>query len=165
MEVRILTATSADDFRQEVGAMLDQGQPLLRMTALRALVKHKAKPAWPIVRRLLEKPGFNDLGADERRDVLMALYVLSPEHGEPLLIEVVKKGGVFKSEGREVTRALAAAVLGEHARSRTALAALEDVSGSRWGTAEETREAASGAAAKITARLTQEAAAPPKGSA
>jgi serine/threonine protein kinase len=119
MEVRILTATSADDFRQEVGAMLDQGQPLLRMTALRALVKHKAKPAWPIVRRLLEKPGFNDLGADERRDVLMALYVLSPEHGEPLLIEVVKKGGVFKSEGREVTRALAAAVLGEHARSRT----------------------------------------------
>lgn len=163
MEVRILTATSADDFRQEVGAMLEQGQPMLRMAALKAIVKHKAKPAWPIVKRTFEKAGFNDLGADERRDVLTALYVLSPEHGEPLLVEIVKKGGVFKSEAREVTRTIAAEVLGENARSRAALQALQDVSASRWGTSDETRDAAGAAAEKITARLTQEVAAPQKG--
>ena len=162
MEVKILTATSADDFRQEVGAMLEQGQPLLRIAALKALVKHKAKPAWPIVKRAFEKPNFNDLGSDERREVMHALYLLSPEHGEPLLVDIVKKGGVFKSEAREVTRALAAEVLGEHSRSRAAVQALQDVSGSRWGTADETRDAASAAVAKITARLTQEVAGAPQ---
>jgi serine/threonine protein kinase len=142
MEVRLLTATNPEELRQEIGAVLDHGAPMVRMAALRTLVKHGVRSSWPAVKRVYDKPGFHELGTDERREVLRALYALSPEHGEPLLLELLKKGGVFRSDAREASRAIAAEVLGDLSRSNDATMALQEIASSRWGSSDDVRDAA-----------------------
>jgi hypothetical protein len=108
--------------------------------------------AFSTVARHVNKPGFHELGADEQREFLGAAIALAPDRGEQLLVEVVKKGGVF-SGGRDGTRALAADVLGEHSRSAETASVLRDLGQARWGASEEARESAQRAAVRIEARL------------
>ena len=70
-------------------------------------------------------------------------------------VEIVKKGGVFSSEGREATRALAAEVLGELGSARESAAALQEVGQTRRGVTDETRAAATAAASAILARVAE----------
>ncbi len=133
---------------------------LVRLAAQRAVTRHALKQAWPAIARQLRAPNFHELGADERRELLSALVALSPERGEPVALELVKKGGVFTSEDRETSRAIAAQALGEWSRSQAVLATLREVSQTRWGTSDETRGAAAAAAKKIAARLEGEGTTP-----
>ena len=149
MEVRVLTASSPEELRQEITPVLEQGAPMARMAALRTLLKYNVRAAWPSVKRVFEKKGFDDLGADERREVLRALVALSPEQGEPLVIDLLKKGGVFRSESREGSRAIAAEVLGELSHSPDAAAALQEVASARWSASEDVRVAARAAADRM----------------
>ncbi len=151
VEVRILTAGGADQIRQELSTLFEQGSAVVRVGALRTVVKHGVRAAWPAVKRAYDKPGFHDLGADERRELLRALVALSPDHGEPVALELLKKGGLFRSEAKETSRTIAAEVLGELSSSPEVLAALEDVSQSRWSASEGTRNAAHAAAERIRA--------------
>jgi serine/threonine-protein kinase len=91
---------------------------------------------------------------------MLTLVALSPDRGEPMAVELVKKGGVFTSEDRETSRALAADALGEYSRSPATAATLREVSQTRWGTSDETRAAAAAAAKRIAGRLGEEAASP-----
>jgi hypothetical protein len=109
--------------------------------------------AWVVLARIINGKNFNELGADERRELLRGAIVLSPERGEPLALDLAKKGGVLVSEAREATRAIAAELLGEYSRSRPTGAALHELSQSRWGLSEETRLAASNAAKRIGQRI------------
>jgi hypothetical protein len=102
---------------------------------------------------MVKAPNFNDLGYDERRELMRALVVLSPQSGEPTLLELAKKGGVIMSEAREGSRSLAIEVLGELSRSTQIANALQEIAQSRWGTSDETRNAASTAARNIYARV------------
>jgi hypothetical protein len=111
------------------------------------------KNAWAAVAKLPKAPDFNERGQDERTETFRALVVLSPERGEPIAIDMAKKGGVFVSEGREATRIAAIDALGELSRSPVVVAALREIAQSRWGTAEETRTAANEAATKIQQRI------------
>src|SRR5262249_37739740 len=135
MEVRMLWAP---DDRGELLAALE-ASAAMRLAALRLLVRHNVRAAWPAVKRIYDKAGFQDLGSDERREVFRALIVLSSDHGEPLVIDLVKKGGVFRSESRETSRSIAAEVLGDYSRSQAVVTALKDVANSRWGVSEELR--------------------------
>ena len=79
--------------------------------------------------------------------------ILSPERGEPVLLDLAKKGGVLTSEEREATRAMAAELLGDLSRSRQTAMALQEIANARWGVSEETRMAASNGAKRIGQRL------------
>jgi len=153
IEARVLTAPSADAAQQELGALLDNTSALVRMAALRAVTRYQMRNVWVTVSRIINGKSFNELGNDERRELLRAAILLSPERGEPLALELAKKGGVLVSENREATRALAAELLGELSRSRQTGAALHELANSRWGLSEETRMAAAAAAKRIAQRL------------
>ncbi|MBX3189305.1 MAG: protein kinase [Labilithrix sp.] len=153
VEARVLVAPSAEHAQQELGALLDNASALVRMAALRTISRYQMRSNWPTVARIINGKTFNELGSDERRELLRAVIILSPERGEPLALELAKKGGVLVSENREATRALAAELLGELSRSRQTGAALHELSQSRWGLSEETRMAAANAAKRIGQRL------------
>jgi eukaryotic-like serine/threonine-protein kinase len=160
IEARVLLAATAELALKEVTSSLESGSALVRMAALRTSMRYGMKNAWPSVARAIQAKNFNELGNDERRELLRACIVLSLDRGEPVLLEVVKKGGVLTSEEREATRAMAAELLGELSRSRPTAMALTEIANARWGVTEETRMAAANAAKRIGQRLAQ-----PQGSA
>jgi hypothetical protein len=130
------------------------------MAALRTSTRYGMRNVWPTIARIIGAKNFNELGSDERRELLRSCVLLSPERGEPVLVDLAKKGGVLTSEEREATRALAAELLGELSRSRPTAMALQEIANARWGVSEETRMAAANAAKRIGIRLAQ-----PQGSA
>jgi serine/threonine protein kinase len=153
VEASVLTAPSAEHAQQQLGAMLDNASALVRMAAMRTLTRYQMRNTWPTVARIINGKNFNELGNDERRELLRCAILLSPERGEPLALDLAKKGGVLVSENREATRTLAAELLGELSRSRQTGAALHELANSRWGLSEETRTAAANAAKRIGQRL------------
>jgi hypothetical protein len=157
----VLIAPSAEHAQQELGALLDNASALVRLAALRAVTRYQMRNNWPTVARIINGKTFNELGNDERRELLRTAIILSPDRGEPLALELAKKGGVLVSENREATRALAAELLGELSRSRQTGVALHELAQSRWGLSEETRMAAATAAKRIGQRLAM----PPQGGA
>jgi hypothetical protein len=110
------------------------------------------RAVWPTISRIIGAKNFNDLGADERRELLRALVALSSERGEPIALDIAKKGGVLVSDEREATRTMAAEVLGEFSRSIAVATALNELASARWGVSEETRAASSAAAQNIIQR-------------
>jgi serine/threonine protein kinase len=160
IEAKVLLASSAEQVQGELMQLLESGSALVRMAAQRAVTRHALKQAWPAIARQVRATNFHELGADERRALMHTLVALSPERGEPMAVELVKKGGVFTSEDRETSRALAADALGEWSRSPATLATLREVSQTRWGTSDETRAAAAAAAKKIAGRLGEEGTSP-----
>jgi len=153
VEARVLVAASPEQAQQEASALLDNASAFVRMAALRTITRYQMRGAWPAVVRLVNGKNFNELGNDERRELLRTAILVSPDRGEPLALELAKKGGVLVSENREATRALAAELLGEFSRSRQTGAALHELAQARWGLSEETRLAAANAAKRIAQRL------------
>jgi serine/threonine protein kinase len=160
VEARVLVAPSPEHAQKELVAMLDNSSALVRMAALRATTRYGMRNAWPTIARIISAKNFNELGTDERRELLRACVLLSPERGEPVLLDLAKKGGVLTSDEREATRAMAAELLGDLSRSRQTAMALTEIANARWGVSEETRMAAANAAKRIGARVAQ-----PQGSA
>lgn len=152
LEAKILAAGTPDQANAELSTVLESSSALLRMAALRAISRHGLRGAFPAIARHVKAPNFNELGTDERRELLRTLIILSADHGEGLVLEILKKGGVFVSQSREGTRVVAAEVLGELSRSMLVNEALREISQTRWGTSEETRSAALVASSKVSAR-------------
>jgi serine/threonine-protein kinase len=153
VDARIMTAPSPDHAQRELGSLLDNGSALVRIAALRSGVRYGIRTAWPTIARIIGAKNFNELGNDERRELLRACAVLAPERGEPLLLDIAKKGGVLSSEEREATRAMAAELLGDLSRSRPTAMALQEIANARWGVSDEVRMAAANAAKRIGQRL------------
>jgi len=151
LEARVLLAGSGEALQLELSGMLDHHDVFTRMGALAAMRRHGVTSAWGAVAKHVRAPGFHELGADEQREFLGAAIALQADRGEQLLLEVVKKGGVF-SGGRDGTRALAAEVLGEHSRSAETASVLRELGQARWGANEEARDSAQRAAVRIEAR-------------
>ncbi len=153
VEARVLVAGSQEQAQGELIALLENPSPFARIAALRVITRYGVRNAWPTVARIIGGKSFNELGNDERRELLRACLALSPERGEPLVLDIAKKGGVLVSENREATRALAAELLGDLSRSRQVAVALSELAQSRWGVSDETKTAAANAAKKIGQRL------------
>jgi hypothetical protein len=152
VEARVLVAPSPDHAQTELSGLLDNQSAFVRMAALRTITRYGMRAAWPTVARVIGGKNFNELGNDERRELLRAVIVLIPDRGEPLALDLAKKGGVLVSENREATRTLAAELLGEFSRSRQVASALNELAQARWGVSEETRSAAGIAAKRIAQR-------------
>jgi eukaryotic-like serine/threonine-protein kinase len=152
-EAKVLSAGNADAVQNELGQMMDNQSALVRMAALRTSARYRAKGVWPAIARAVKAPAFNDLGLDERRELLRALVVLGPQSGEPMVLEIAKKGGVLLTEEKEATRLAAIETLGELSHSGGVSMALHEVSQSRWGSSEDTRAAAASAARQINMRI------------
>jgi hypothetical protein len=133
--------------------MAEEGEPEVRVAALRALVGHDVASAVPRLIKRAQDGGFHKLPADERREVLAAMYTLSPERAEPVVIEIVQKHGLLVDEAVEETRALAADLLGQRSRSSDALQAVLGATKRRWWNTQLLREAAARAAEAIAARI------------
>jgi hypothetical protein len=155
VEARVLLAPSPDHAQREVGSLLDNNSAFARMAASRTSARYGMRSSWPTIARIIGAKNFNELGSDERREHLRACLILSPERGEPILLDLAKKGGVLTSEEREATRAMAADLLGELSRSRQTAMALQEIANARWGVSEETKLAAANAAKRIGQRLSQ----------
>ncbi len=160
VEARVLIAPSADHAQKEIASFLENNSALLRMAALRTSTRYGMRNVWPSVARIIQAKNFNELGSDERKELLRACMMLDPGRGEPVLLDLAKKGGVLTSEEREATRAMAAELLGDLSRSRPTAMALQEIANARWGVSKETQGAAANAAKRIGARL-----ASPQGSA
>jgi eukaryotic-like serine/threonine-protein kinase len=152
VEAKALAA--GDAAHAELTAMCENASPLMRMAAARAATRYGVKGAWAAVARQVKLPDFNERGSDERKEFLRALVALSPDRGEPIALEMAKKGGVFVSDSRETTRAAAAEALGAISRSPQVAAGLRELAQARWGTSDETRSAAAAAADLISQRIT-----------
>lgn len=161
IETKIVSSPTPEAAFAEVGKMLENASALIRLTALRAVVRHGMKNVYPAVARQVRAASFHDLAADERSELLRTAVLLSPEHGEPLVLDLVRKGGVFTSQARESSRAIAAQVLGELAVAPDTIESLRELAQARWGISEETRLAASTAASLIQTRTRRTA--PPGG--
>jgi eukaryotic-like serine/threonine-protein kinase len=153
IEAKVLSAGNPDAAQNELGQMLDNQSALVRMAALRTSARYRVKGVWPAVARAVKAPAFNELGLDERRELLRALVVLGPQSGEPMVLEIAKKGGVLLTEEKEATRLAAIETLGELSHSGGVSMALHEVSQSRWGSSEDTRAAAANAARLINQRI------------
>jgi hypothetical protein len=153
VEAKVLCAGNPEAAQGELGQMLDNTSALVRMAALRAIARYRIKGNWSAIARVVKQPTFNELGLDERKELLRALVAVSVQSGEPIALELAKKGGMLVSEEREATRVAAIEVLGDLSRSGTVSQAMHEISQSRWGTSEETRTAASNAAKAINQRI------------
>ena len=153
IEARVMMSTSPEQAQNEVSNLIENQNVFVRLAALRAAIRFGLRGAWPNVARVVNGKAFSELGSDERRELLRALLILSPERGEPIALELAKKGGVLVSGEREATRAMAAEVLGDCSRSMGIAHALNELSQTRWGISEETRHASAAAAKKIASRV------------
>jgi len=151
LEAKVLSEGEAAT--NEIASLCEHAVAVTRLAALRTLGRYRLKNGWPAVARMPKAADFNERGQDERTETFRALIVLSPERGEPIALDMARKGGVFVSEGREATRIAAIDVLGELSRSPGIVTALREIALSRWGTAEETRTAASEAANRVQQRI------------
>jgi HEAT repeat protein len=158
IEAKVLSSGNPEQAHGELGQMLENPSALVRMAALRAIARYRVKATWPAIARTVKAPQFNELGLDERRELLRALIVLSPQSGEPIALELAKKGGIIASEEREATRVAAIEALGKLSRSPSVSQAMHEISQSRWGTSDETRAAAGEAARAINLRIREGAA-------
>jgi hypothetical protein len=157
VEAKVLTASSIESASSELIAMAESAQPLLRMAALRSITRYGVVGAWAQISRVVNSKEFSDKGNDERKELLRALVALVPDRGEPIALELAKKGGVFVSETREATRVAAMEALGAVSRSTNVVNVLREIAQARWGTSDETRGAAGKAADAIAARLQESA--------
>ena len=152
LEAKVLFAGNAEAIAAELGTMLDSDSAMARMAATKAGVRYMVKALWPIVLRHVKAPALHELGSDERADLMSALILLSPERGEPVAIEMAKKGGVFSSGEKEASRLSAIEALGACSRSNAVVTALREVAQKGWGTSDEVRGAAGAAADRVAQR-------------
>jgi hypothetical protein len=152
-EVAASVAKSPEALRDQLTQLAEQADPEVRVAALRAIVGHGVQGAAPRLMKRAQESAFHKLPEGERRELLTAIYSLDPERGEPVVIEIVQKHGLFVDDAVEQTRALAAELLGQRARSNEALQAVLAATKRRWWNTQPLRDAAVRAAEAIGARM------------
>jgi len=146
-------ASTPEQLRDDLNRLVDAPNPELRQAALRAMANHQVKAAGPLLMKRVQDPTFNQLPVDERRELFTALYALFPQRGEQLAMEIVQKHGLLVDDDLELTRALCAELLGQHAKSQEALEAVLQAVRKRWWNTQLLRDAALVAAEAIAARI------------
>jgi hypothetical protein len=151
LEARLASGQSADGVA-ELGALVEHGTATARAAALRTAVRHGMRTLFPLVVRLAREPSFDALAESDRLEILRALLLLSPEHGEPVVVEILRRGGMMATGSREASRVLAARALGEAGRTIASHDALRHVEAARVGVSEALRRAAAEAARAVARR-------------
>ncbi len=152
-EATAYLAQTPDQLKDELTRLTEHPQPDVRQAALRTMAYHQVRSAGPLLVKRVQDPTFNQLPSQERRELFSALYVLNPQRGEQLAVEIVQKHGLLVDEQLEETRAICADLLGQNSKTMEALDAVLQASKRRWWNTQPLRESALAAAEAIAARL------------
>ncbi|HVY46143.1 MAG TPA: hypothetical protein VHB21_09700, partial [Minicystis sp.] len=90
-EATALLAATPDQLRDELLQLAENADPGVRAAALRALAHHQVRAAGPLLVRRVQDATFHQLPADERRELLAALFALHLARAEALAIELLQK--------------------------------------------------------------------------
>jgi predicted Ser/Thr protein kinase len=150
--VAMRAAANMEGLRDELGKLMTDHDPAVRMASLRTLVRYKVKEAGPPLALHIQSAAFHKLAVDERQLFFETLYELSPARGEALLKDLVSKAGMFTREDVDDTRILAMNFLVRVGTSKEVLQVLEQASG-KWGNSAAVKNAAQQAAIQFKARL------------
>ena len=146
-------ATSDIELTQELMKLFRSHDQDVRWAALDTFTRHKVMSAGPALVAVVEDKSFKGRSLAEQERVFNALFALNPGRTESLLTDLLSSHGIMRNDELEVTRVLAARMLGEHARGDKALAALKKATGRGWWNSPELREVAVLAANQIQARM------------
>ncbi len=135
----------------ELRRALEEAPAGARVATLVDAERHKVQAVAPPLIERLKSPSFSALPREERRQTMATLAAVSPERAEALAIELLLDARI-RSEAHDVTRELAAELLGRIATSREAAEALSAASKSHWEASESARAAAARALSMFTAR-------------
>jgi serine/threonine protein kinase len=146
-------ATSDIQLTQELMKLFKSPDQGVRWAALDTFVRHSVLSAGPALVAVVEDKSFRTRAFDEQERVFDALVALNPTRTETLLTSLIASHGIMRNDELERTRTLAARVLGEHAKTKEALAAVKKATGRGWWNSPELREVAVLAANQIEARI------------
>ncbi len=147
-----IEGASSERLRTELRSLLEDKTEDVRVAALKAMVLHQIRIAGPYLVLRIKSSGFDKLSKAEKREALATVYALAPQRAEALALELAADSQLMGGDSHDVTRELAAEVLGKHSRSPDALKALREISGKRWGNSDRVRATASVAVEQIEPR-------------
>ncbi len=149
-EATALLATNPDQLRDELLQLVENQDPAVRAAALRALAHHQVRAAGPLLVRRVQDPSFHQVAAEERRELLSALFALHLARAEAISIEILAKHSLLGTDdATEQTRAICAELLGHNSQSQEALDAVLGALKRRWWNSQLLRDAAAFAADAI----------------
>ena len=149
-----LLATNPDQLRDDLLQLVENPDPAVRAAALRALAHHQVRAAGPLLVRRVQDASFHQLAAEERRELLSALFALHLARAEALSIEILEKlSRLVTAVATEQTRAICAELLGHNSQSAEALEAVLGALKRRWWNSQLLRDAAAPAADAIAGRM------------
>ena len=151
-----LEGVSSARVRTEMKALLEDPDPTVRVSALKAMVKNELHLAGPFLVMRIKSKEFPKLERHEREIALETVAALAPERAEKLACELLTDGKVFSTESHEETREIAAQLLADIGTRRESLAVLEELAKRRWKNSTRVREAATRAAGALQARWIRE---------
>jgi hypothetical protein len=142
----------AEMVKTELGRLLEDPSPAVRMEALRMVAKLNVVAAGPILTRTTQAEAFHELPQDERKAWFEALFKLNAVRAEGIAVEMLNKKQIIPSEAIEATREVAARMLAG-CTSSDALEALRNASKRRWWNTQPVRDAATESLAAAEAKL------------
>jgi hypothetical protein len=146
---------SSERLRLELKALLEDSEAGVRMATLRSIQRNRVRAAGPGLVLRIKASVFDSLPVEERKVALEALEALAPTRAEDVCVELLKETRVITTDAHEVTRSLAAEVLGRIASTEETMRALEAAAGARWRNSERVRESAGRARDAIVVRMSQ----------
>lgn len=152
-----LEGVAGSRVREEMRKLIEDPDPTVRVSALRAMVDNKLLLAGPFLVMRIKSKEFPKLDLEERREALRTVGALAPDRAEKLCVEIIEDGKLLSNDSHESTREIACEVLGEMATHKSTLEALKAIAGRRWKNSARVREAASRAAGALEARWMREA--------
>ena len=114
-------AGSPDAALPDLLQMLEDPRVDRRVLALQTLLRFQLKAGHPAIARKAKMAPLHQLSGEERYALLTGLVALAPQQGEPVAVEIAKKGGLVTSDDREIVRIVACQVLGENSTSASGL--------------------------------------------
>jgi serine/threonine protein kinase len=141
-----------DRLRAELSNALETSDHEARLATLLEIEKYKVKPAGPLLALRARSRDFDTLSIKERRLSLQALAALWPSRAEAIAVELLKSKRLLSSEAHEITRELAADLLGRIGTSQDAREALAAAAETRWRERGRVRDVAAEALAGVDHR-------------
>jgi hypothetical protein len=143
---------SSERLRLELRTLLEDRDASVRLAALEAMESYGIRVAGPFLVLRIRSQVFDGLPVEERRQGLKTLSVLAANRAEAVAIELLGETRLLSSEAHEITRELAAEVLGRVGAGEDATAALTEAAKKRFRGSERVRSAATRALQEISER-------------